>query len=130
VGSRCFGDMASHHWQIGAPTWKTAWWSHLLCLHFAVRCDTSILWLISMHSVTCFVTNTATVFTYSDIVGSRDIWCHSGALLELVLLARKSNGPKLLFWNNKFSYSIFSLDVCCFQVSILLDWLIGGRAVQ
>jgi hypothetical protein len=59
-----------------------------------------------------------------------DIWCHSGTLLELVLLARKSNGPKLLFWNSKFSYSIFSWMFAVLQVNILLNWLIGGRAMQ
>lgn len=95
-----YGNTSLAEW---CPTFKTAWWSQLLCLHFSMICDTSILWLISMHSVTCFVANTATVFTYCNHVGSMDIWCHSGTLLELLLLARKSNGPKLLFWNSKFS---------------------------
>ena len=84
------------------PTFKTAWWYHLLCLHFSTRCDTSILWLISMHRVTCFVTNRATVFTYSDHVGSMYIWCHSGTLLELVLLARKVMDLNYYFWTANF----------------------------
>jgi len=128
-GSHYFWHMTSYHWQISA--------SHLrqhggLIFFVAISplCDTSILWLITVHCVTCFVTNTGTVFTYSVRVGSMDIWWHSGTLLELVLLARKSNGPKLLFWKIKFSYSIFSWMFAVLQVSILLDWLIGGRAMQ
>jgi hypothetical protein len=50
-----------------------------------------------------------------------DIRRHSGTLLELMLLARKSNGPELLFWNSKFSSSIFSWMFAVFQVNILLD---------
>jgi hypothetical protein len=78
----------------------------------------------------CSVTNTAAVFTYCDHVGTTDIWCHLATLLELMLQARKSDGLELLFWNSKFSSSIFSWMFAVFQVNVLLDWLIGGRGMH